>query len=118
LEGSIAMDDVRKHPDLYTGEEALVYLHLDKLTSDPERTLETLRDNYGLVGQRLGAGKLLYHRRNLDAVVDRVFGVVDADAAAEQVRAQAAQLPVPTTATKPKGQRRGEPQLKLTGVGR
>jgi hypothetical protein len=65
-------EDTRKHPDIFTPEEAVAYLHLD-----PEgglRTLETLREKHGLVGQQVGKG-YMYHRRQLDAVVDRLFGV-------------------------------------------
>jgi hypothetical protein len=65
--------DLRKHPDLFTPEEAAEYLHLDPETG--KRTLETLREKHGLVGQQMGKG-FMYHRRNLDEVVNRVFGVM------------------------------------------
>lgn len=61
----------RKHPDLFTPEEAVAYLHLDPEVGS--RTLETLREKYGLVGQPLGRG-YMYHRANLDALVARIFG--------------------------------------------
>lgn len=69
------MEQARKHPDVFTGEEAIAYLHLDALTDDPDRTLETLRANHGLCGQRIGARGFLYHRASLDALIDRAFGV-------------------------------------------
>lgn len=61
----------RKHPDIFTAEEAAEYLHLDP--EGGERTLETLRDKYGLVGQQIGK-RLMYHKKNLDACVARLFG--------------------------------------------
>jgi hypothetical protein len=62
----------RKHPDVFTPEEAATYLHLDPDTG--LRTLETLREKHELVGFQVGKG-FMYHRRNLDALVERLFGI-------------------------------------------
>lgn len=64
----------RKHPDVFTPEEAVEYLHLDPETG--LRTLETMREKHGLVGVQMGKG-FMYHKRNLDALVERVFGLSD-----------------------------------------
>src|SRR4051812_35838680 len=61
----------RRHADLFTPTEAAEYLHLDPATA--ESTLKTFRDNYALVGQKMGH-TYMYHRKNLDALVDRIFG--------------------------------------------
>ena len=66
------MIEFRKHPDLFTAQEAAEYLHLDAEAG--ERTLETLRQKHGLIGQQVGKA-LMYHRKNLDACIDRIFGV-------------------------------------------
>lgn len=66
------MIEQRKHPDIFTPEEAIAYFHLD--TEGGERTLETLRTEYGLVGKRIGKG-YMYHRAALDAVVNIIFGI-------------------------------------------
>lgn len=51
----------RRHPDIFTPEEAAEYLHLDSV-----RSLDTLRAEYGLIGHRgLGQG-FLYSREDLD----------------------------------------------------
>lgn len=63
------MESPRRHPDLFTGAEALEYLHL---ASDQERTLETFRLDYGLPAQKMGR-ELMYHRADLDALVVRIF---------------------------------------------
>jgi hypothetical protein len=60
-----------RHPDIFTAEEALAYLHLP---ADQLRTLETLRDKYGLVGFTIGK-RMMYHRRHLDECVERMFGL-------------------------------------------
>lgn len=99
------MEPARRHPDVFTGQEAIAYLHLDSIVDGPERTLETLRKEYGLVGQRIGAREYLYHRANLDAVVDRVFGLH---------AAKGQSLPLPT-ATKPAPVAHREPRLKMGG---
>jgi hypothetical protein len=62
----------RQHPDLFTGEEAAIYLHLDPVKG--ERTLETLRERDGLVGFRIGK-EFMYHRLHLDSLIDRIFGI-------------------------------------------
>lgn len=51
-----------KHPDLFTADEAAAYLRLPS-----DRSLETVRDKYGLRPLPLGQG--LYHRADLDRVV-------------------------------------------------
>jgi hypothetical protein len=62
-------EDVRRHPDIFTPEEAAAYLRLDS-----ERQLENLRENYGLVGFP-GVGKSFrYWRDDLDAAAKRMFG--------------------------------------------
>lgn len=65
----VASNDLRKHPDIFTSDEAAEYLRLP----NPE-TLATLRQNYGL--QPLaGVTKChLYHREDLDLCVKRMFG--------------------------------------------
>ena len=77
-DGVMAEDDLirdvdltamRRHPDLFTAEEAIVYLHLDG-----ERALRTLRDDYGLVGHP-GVGKgFMYWREDLDRAALRIVG--------------------------------------------
>lgn len=61
---------VRRHPDLFKASEALAYLRLD---STSEHTLETLRRSHGLTGFMVGQ-EMMYHRRNLDSLVDRLSG--------------------------------------------
>jgi hypothetical protein len=58
----------RRHPDIFTPAEAAVYLGFES-----ERSLETVREHFGLVGHRVGKG-LLFHRADLDAVAVRMFG--------------------------------------------
>ncbi len=62
------MSDVRRHPDLFTPEEAVAYLHLES-----PATLETLERDHKLF--RCKAGKsVLYWRRDLDAVAYSIAG--------------------------------------------
>lgn len=56
-----------RHPDVYTAAEAAAYLGLES-----ERSLESLRDKWGL--RPLPFGRGLYHRRDLDAVVEAAMG--------------------------------------------
>jgi hypothetical protein len=59
----------RKHPDVFTAEEAAMYLHCDS-----ERSLENIRAQFGLVGYP-GFGKALrYYRDDLDAVAMKMLG--------------------------------------------
>lgn len=60
------MSSDRRHPDLFTAEEAAAYLRLAS-----ERSLETLREQWGLRPLPIGRG--LYHRRDLDQVVERAL---------------------------------------------
>jgi hypothetical protein len=58
-----------KHPDIFTPEEAVEYLHLKD-----ERELRTLREDFGLVGFP-GVGKgFMYWREDLDRAALRWFG--------------------------------------------
>lgn len=66
------MTDARLHPDLFTPEEAMVYLRLDAT----DRTLDTLRAEHGLQFVKVGR-QTLYHRRHLDALVNRLAGFTD-----------------------------------------
>jgi hypothetical protein len=59
----------RRHPDVFTDEEAAAYLH-----APSPRSLETIRRDFGLVGHQLFGKSFLYHREDLDAVVLRMFG--------------------------------------------
>lgn len=60
---------VRQHPDIFTPDEALAYLHLESV-----RSLEILENDFGLQGFK-GVGKSrMYHRDDLDAAVLRWFG--------------------------------------------
>lgn len=59
----------RRHPDLFTAEEAAAYLHLDSVEQ-----LRNLRDNYGLQGYP-GVGKgFMYWREDLDNCALRIVG--------------------------------------------
>lgn len=60
-------ETARKHPDLFTPEEAAAYLHLDSV-----RGLETLRLRYGLVGYSGVNKSLMYFRADLDACALRI----------------------------------------------
>ena len=64
---------VRRHPDrcpfLYTSEEAAIYLGCKT-----ERGLETIRKEWGLIGQRVGHG-FVYSRTALDACAKRILGI-------------------------------------------
>jgi hypothetical protein len=64
------MSETRKHPDVFTAEEAVEYLHLDS-----EQTLRTLRDRFGLVGIPFFGKELRYLRKDLDALVARASAV-------------------------------------------
>ena len=62
----------RRHPDLFTDEEALIYLH-----REPGDTsiLETLREKHDLIGFKIG-NRYVYHRKHLDNLVIRLAGIV------------------------------------------
>jgi hypothetical protein len=63
----------RKHPDIFTPEEAAAYLHL--LPEEGVRTLKTLREKNVLRGFWLGP-TFMYHKRDLDLAADQIFGIV------------------------------------------
>lgn len=78
------MEAPRRHPDLFTAAEALEYLHLPP---DSIGTLDSLRDRFkGFreAGRRIGK-EYTYHRRDLDKLVDEIFGFTD-HAEADPVR--------------------------------
>ena len=62
------MDETRKHPDLFTAEEAAAYLHLESVNS-----LRTMRDQFGLIGHPAGKG-FVYWREDLDNTALRIVG--------------------------------------------
>lgn len=59
------MTEPRRHPDLFTAEEAAAYLALES-----DRSLETIRERFGLHPISLGK-RHIYHRADLDAAVER-----------------------------------------------
>lgn len=61
----------RRHRDVFTGPEALIYLGCPDGT---ERTLESLRSTHGLPCFRVGQATC-YHRLHLDALVARLAGI-------------------------------------------
>jgi hypothetical protein len=61
----------RRHPDLFNGREAFAYL-FGPAEEYRERTMDTLRSK-GLHAVKL-TNFYQYHRRDLDALVDREFG--------------------------------------------
>jgi hypothetical protein len=61
------MPEPRIHPDLFTPEEAAIYLHLDSV-----RSLDTLRSDFGLVGYSGVNKAYMYHRDDLDIVARRI----------------------------------------------
>jgi hypothetical protein len=65
----VQVESSRRHPDLFTPEEAAAYLHLDSV-----RGLETLRRDYGLTGYEGVNKSYLYHREDLDSVAMRIVG--------------------------------------------
>lgn len=60
---------IRRHPDLFTPAEAAAYLHLDS-----EKSLETLRKDYGLAGHAGVSKGFMYWREDLDNVALRIVG--------------------------------------------
>ena len=58
----------RRHPDVFTGDEAADYLHL----ANPA-TLTWLREQKLLTGHQVGR-EYMYHREDLDACTCRMFG--------------------------------------------
>lgn len=62
-------EQTRKHPDLFTPEEAATYLHLDS-----ERGLETLREKFGLIAHAGINRSFIYWREDLDRVALRIVG--------------------------------------------
>jgi hypothetical protein len=65
----VGTKDVAAHPDLFNPDEAAAYLHLDSV-----RGLETLRNEYGLIGHKGVNKSYIYHREDLDAVALRIVG--------------------------------------------
>lgn len=63
------MDEARRHPDIFTDEEAAAYLHLDG-----PQSLEIIRRNYGLSGYRPAGKGYLYWREDLDNAALAMFG--------------------------------------------
>lgn len=59
----------RRHPDIFTPDEAAAYLHLDSV-----RGLETLRREFGLVGHQGVNKAYIYHRDDLDRCALRMCG--------------------------------------------
>lgn len=59
---------VRRHPDLFTKEEAAAYLCMDSV-----RTLEWAEKHFQLCYHMVGQSKV-YHRADLDACVLRLTG--------------------------------------------
>lgn len=72
----------RKHPDLFTPEEAAAYMHLDSV-----RGLETLREKYDLIGYAGVNKALMYYREDLDACALRM---VDRDKTGTRMRGNGA----------------------------
>lgn len=68
-EGTTTTTGARKHPDLFTPEEAAEYLHLDGT-----RSLETLREKFGLIGYPGVNKAYLYYRDDLDACAMKLVG--------------------------------------------
>ena len=62
------MEEKRRHPDLFTAEEAADYLRLESVNS-----LRTIRDQFGLVGHTAGKG-YVYWREDLDNAALRIVG--------------------------------------------
>lgn len=67
----------RRHPDIFNSEDAAVYLYLDCVA-----TLDTIRRDFGLVGFKVGK-VMMFHRKDLDAVTERMFRVGPAAASRE-----------------------------------
>lgn len=63
------MDEVRRHPDIFTSEEAAAYLRLQSV-----ETLASCRVEYGLQTLAGLTKGYLYHREDLDLCVKRMFG--------------------------------------------
>lgn len=61
--------DERRHPDLFTRDEAAAYLHLETA-----ETLRWLEEQGWLTGYMVGKVKM-YHRRDLDACAFKMFGM-------------------------------------------
>jgi hypothetical protein len=59
----------RKHPDIFTPDEAADYLHLDSV-----RGLETCRRDFGLAGYAGINKSFIYHREDLDRCAMRMCG--------------------------------------------
>jgi hypothetical protein len=62
--------DVPRHPDVFRPEEAAVYLHLDSV-----RSLETLERDFGLKSFGGVNRCRMFHRRELDKVVEKMFAI-------------------------------------------
>jgi hypothetical protein len=62
-------EETRRHPDLFTPEEAAAYLHLPS-----EESLKTLREKKFLVGYEGYARHLMYWREDLDNCALKMAG--------------------------------------------
>lgn len=60
-----------RHPDIFTAEEAMEYLHIP---AGETRTLQTLRESHGLRCVMVGRNSM-YHRVDLDQLVERMWGL-------------------------------------------
>jgi hypothetical protein len=63
------MGETRKHPDLFSPDEAAEYLHLEG-----KESLKNLREKGLLVGYSGFARHLIYHREDLDRCALRMCG--------------------------------------------
>lgn len=68
-----------RHPDVFTAEEAAVYLHLEKTA-----TVEWLREKGMLIGHKVGMC-YMYHREDLDHCAAHMLGKVHAPPSTRQV---------------------------------
>jgi hypothetical protein len=60
-------DQLKRHPELYTAEEAVEYLRLDS-----SHSLETIKKNYGLKPLHLGK-QPVFHRKDMDEAVEKAL---------------------------------------------
>lgn len=67
------MPEQRIHPDLFTPQEALEYLHMPY---DSDRSFDTFKEQGILTGAAFGR-TTLYHRDELDALVIHKFAFVE-----------------------------------------
>lgn len=62
------MSETRRHPDLFTADEAAEYLHQP---GNP-RLMDTLREKKLVEGAKVGK-ELMFHRQELDAAMVNIF---------------------------------------------